>query len=95
MDAWLPGLHRDGMLVGLNWSGSRATGFEVPPLTFMENLAQMRNSHLHSYWDSSRFSIEERMRDPSREATKVACLSFACPYMNHARAQTSLKASAA
>ena len=43
MDAWLPGLHRDGMLVGLNWSGSRATGFEVPPLTVMDALHALRN----------------------------------------------------
>jgi hypothetical protein len=30
-DRWLPGLERDGMLVGLNWSGDRATGFDVTP----------------------------------------------------------------
>jgi hypothetical protein len=26
---WLPGLSRDGILVGLNWSGDRATGYDV------------------------------------------------------------------
>lgn len=26
---WLPGLARDGLLVGLNWSGNRATGYDV------------------------------------------------------------------
>ena len=30
-DRWLPGLESDGLLVGLNWSGSRATGFDVTP----------------------------------------------------------------
>jgi hypothetical protein len=30
-DRWLPGLERDGMLVGVNWTGSRATGFDVEP----------------------------------------------------------------
>lgn len=28
---WLPGLHRNGYLVGINWSGSRATGFDMTP----------------------------------------------------------------
>ncbi len=29
---WLPGLERDGVLIGLNWAGPRATGFDLPPL---------------------------------------------------------------
>lgn len=28
---WLPGLQSDGRLVGLNWSGTRATGYDVTP----------------------------------------------------------------
>ena len=28
---WLPGLERDGLRVGLNWSGSRATGYDMAP----------------------------------------------------------------
>jgi hypothetical protein len=28
---WIEGLERDGLLVGLNWSGARATGFDVEP----------------------------------------------------------------
>ena len=28
---WLPGLLRHGLLVGLNWSGSVATGYDVEP----------------------------------------------------------------
>jgi hypothetical protein len=31
LDSWLPGLRRDGLLVGVNWAGSRATGFDLPP----------------------------------------------------------------
>ena len=27
---WLPGLERDGLRVGLNWSGGSATGYDVP-----------------------------------------------------------------
>lgn len=26
---WLPGLQRDGICVGLNWSGESATGFDL------------------------------------------------------------------
>lgn len=28
---WLPGLRRDGLRVGVNWSGPRATGFDMEP----------------------------------------------------------------
>jgi hypothetical protein len=28
---WLPGLERDNLLVGLNWSGERATGYDLQP----------------------------------------------------------------
>ncbi len=30
-DNWLPGLVKDGFLVGVNWSGPRATGYDVAP----------------------------------------------------------------
>lgn len=30
---WLPGLGRDDVLIGLNWAGPRATGFDLPALT--------------------------------------------------------------
>lgn len=28
-DRWLPGLKRDGILVGVNWSGDRAKGYDL------------------------------------------------------------------
>ena len=31
IDKWLPGLDRDGLRVGLNWSGHRATGYDIEP----------------------------------------------------------------
>ncbi|MEV4706458.1 DUF2750 domain-containing protein [Actinoplanes sp. NPDC049316] len=31
LDSWLPGLRRDGVLVGVNWAGARATGYDVDP----------------------------------------------------------------
>lgn len=30
-DRWLPGLARDEILVGVNWSGVKATGYDVEP----------------------------------------------------------------
>lgn len=30
-DRWLPGLHRDGLLVGVNWTGKGATGYDIAP----------------------------------------------------------------
>jgi hypothetical protein len=31
LEKWLPGLEDDGFHVGLNWSGPRATGYDVEP----------------------------------------------------------------
>ncbi|WP_349438020.1 DUF2750 domain-containing protein [Pararhizobium sp. A13] len=31
VDRWLSGLERDGLYVGINWSGKRATGFDITP----------------------------------------------------------------
>ena len=31
LDSWLPGLRDDGLLVGVNWAGARATGFDLAP----------------------------------------------------------------
>jgi hypothetical protein len=30
-ERWVPGLESDGLLVGVNWSGPRATGFDLSP----------------------------------------------------------------
>lgn len=35
---WLPGLAGDGLLVGLNWSGARATGYDVEPREVLSRL---------------------------------------------------------
>lgn len=32
-DHWLPGLARDGLLVGVNWSGPKAKGYDLEPDT--------------------------------------------------------------
>lgn len=36
---WLPGLEHDGLLLGLNWSGPRATGYDVQPASVLASLA--------------------------------------------------------
>lgn len=39
MSRWLPGLARDGLMVGVNWSGNRATGYDVEPNGVLAALA--------------------------------------------------------
>jgi hypothetical protein len=35
---WAPGLKRDGILVGMNWSGERATGYDVDSEAVVKNV---------------------------------------------------------
>jgi hypothetical protein len=42
-ERWLPGLARDGIGVGLNWSGPRATGFDVSAHDVSANIAARRS----------------------------------------------------
>ncbi len=37
-DRWVPGLTKDGILVGVNWSGSRALGYDVEPEQVARNV---------------------------------------------------------
>ena len=30
-DRWIPGLTKDGLKIGVNWSGAHATGYDVEP----------------------------------------------------------------
>ncbi|MFT3727256.1 MAG: DUF2750 domain-containing protein [Terricaulis sp.] len=36
--AWVPGLTKDGLLVGVNWSGARALGYDIEPLDVQRNV---------------------------------------------------------
>jgi hypothetical protein len=38
---WLPDLARDGLFAGLNWSGPRATGYDIEPETVMWRIDQL------------------------------------------------------
>lgn len=35
---WVPGMTKDKLLVGLNWSGEKATGYDVSPNEVKENI---------------------------------------------------------
>jgi hypothetical protein len=41
---WVPGVKRDGVLVGVNWSGPRATGYDVSPADIVKNVEAARNA---------------------------------------------------
>jgi hypothetical protein len=43
-ERWLPGLQRDRLLVGLNWSGERATGYDVDPADALRALTERAQS---------------------------------------------------
>jgi len=38
-DRWLPGLEKDGLAVGVNWAGERATGYDLKPQEVRARLA--------------------------------------------------------
>ena len=38
---WLPGLERDGVQVGVNWSGSTATGYNLPAADVERNISAL------------------------------------------------------
>jgi hypothetical protein len=37
-ERWLPGLLKDGLLAGINWSGASATGYDIEPLALQRNV---------------------------------------------------------
>jgi hypothetical protein len=39
VERWLPGLQRDGLLVGLNWTAPQAAGWEFAPTDVLARLA--------------------------------------------------------
>ena len=42
LERWVPGLTKDGILVGVNWSGARATGYDIAPERAAECIAAVR-----------------------------------------------------
>ncbi|WP_082805343.1 DUF2750 domain-containing protein [Pseudomonas sp. BMS12] len=43
-ERWVPGLTQDGLLVGVNWSGQAASGYEIQPLSVQRNIEALRKS---------------------------------------------------
>ena len=39
LERWLPGLERDGILVGVNWAGANATGYDIGADEVRANIA--------------------------------------------------------
>ncbi len=39
---WVPGLTNDGLLAGVNWSGARASGFDLEPSDVQRNVEALR-----------------------------------------------------
>jgi hypothetical protein len=37
-ERWIPGLMRDGLRAGVNWSGPAATGYDVAPMELKRNV---------------------------------------------------------
>jgi len=37
-ERWVPGLIRDGLLVGVNWSGKIASGYDIDPMELLQNV---------------------------------------------------------
>lgn len=44
-ERWVPGLTKDGLLAGINWSGENAIGFDVYPLELQKNVEAIRNAN--------------------------------------------------
>lgn len=42
LEKWVPGLERDGLLIGLNWSGEGAIGYDLTPSDLLRNLEARR-----------------------------------------------------
>jgi len=38
LERWVPGLSKDNLLMGINWAGQSATGYDVGPEEFMRNI---------------------------------------------------------
>jgi len=46
---WVPGLTKDNMLVGVNWSGSRATGYDIEPKNVQKSVEALFDPE-HPWW---------------------------------------------
>ena len=42
-DKWVPGLVQDGLLIGVNWSGKRAVGYDIEPESLVRSVAAIND----------------------------------------------------
>jgi hypothetical protein len=42
-ERWIPGLTKDGLRAGVNWSGARATGYDIEPSDLKRNVEALMN----------------------------------------------------
>ena len=43
VEEWAPGLESDGLLVGINWSGPHATGYDMTSADLVRNVEAVAN----------------------------------------------------
>ena len=44
-DKWVPGLTKDGILVGVNWSGPQATGYDIEPEVVQQSVQAVKEEN--------------------------------------------------
>jgi hypothetical protein len=71
---WIPGLEADGLLVGVNWSGPRATGYDLEPdkLVRAVEFAIKRHNGETGPSDDSAEPEFERFEDLTRKLLDVS-----------------------
>ena len=76
---WLPGLEHDRLLVGLNWSGERASGSDVEPADVERNLAARES------WRRARLATATSTTTTRLliYALALACTSFAVSIVSY------------
>jgi len=60
-DRWLPGLKKEGILIGVNWSGDRAKGYDIDSDFVREAIEiQLKTNK------ANKTVVDNRLADPSR-----------------------------
>jgi hypothetical protein len=57
---WAPDLEKAGLLAGVNWSGSKAVGYDLPPLKICDNIQMLLGDTIRRPW-WARFSRKEHL----------------------------------
>lgn len=66
-ERWLPGLRRDGFNVGVNWSGPRATGYELTPGEVLLGLDRAKGTLRAKQWTPPRVTTTELAEQRAEE----------------------------